>query len=223
MQKLLALTLIWGSAFPAIAQLPSAKYQPGTIMAVVRHLPAEKDVEPNIAHYEVSVRIGSVVYVVLYTPPNGANAVEYSAGMQMLFLVGDKTLTFNSRLSGTTVVPILRQGPADQSGLDWSKAPAEYFNLTQQQMSTALSLTTDQEDKIKPVLEQETGEIGALINNPVLSRKTKLKKYEQITDSSDARIKPLLSAAQSGQLLELRKRQKAELKKLVREQTARHD
>ncbi len=62
-----------------------------------------------MARYDVSVKIGNVLYVILYTPLNGANSVEYSPGIEMLFSVGSDTLTFNSKLSGTTQAPILRR------------------------------------------------------------------------------------------------------------------
>jgi hypothetical protein len=214
-----ALTCI--AALSAFGQAPSSKYQPGTIMAVTAHLNAEKEAEGDLVRYDVSVKIGNILYVVLYTPPNGASGVEYSLGMQRLFLIGNRTLTFNSRLSGTTEVPILRRTtlPSDRR-LDWSKAPGQYFSMKQQHISEALSLNADQQANIKPILEQETGEVGQILQNPVLSRKDKLNNYENIVGNSDTKIKPFLSTTQLTKLLELRKEQKKELKRLIREQNA---
>ena len=58
-----------------------------------------------MARYDVSVKIGNVIYVVLYTPLNGSNTVEYSPGIEMLFSVGNDKLTFNSRISGAPRFP----------------------------------------------------------------------------------------------------------------------
>jgi DNA polymerase III delta prime subunit len=92
--------------------------------------------------------------------------------------------------------------------------------MKQQHLSEALGLTDDQQAKIKPTLEQESGEAGTILWDPVLSRKDKLKRYEKLVAASDAKIKPILSTTQVDRLLELRKQQKAELRKLIAEQNA---
>lgn len=221
MHRQLGVILICLSALSALGQTPSSKYQPGTITAVAAHQNALDDAGGDVARYEVSVKIGNVVYVVLYTPLNGANAVEYSPGIEMLFSVGSDTLTFNSKISGTTQAPILRREvlPA-QSGLDWSKAPSQYLTMKQQHLSEVLGLTDDQQAKIKPTLEQESGVAGTILWNPVLSRKDKLKRYEKLVAASDAKIKPILSPTQVDKLLALRKQQRVELKRFVWEQNS---
>jgi hypothetical protein len=210
--------LICVSALLAYGQVPSPKYQVGTITAVMTHRNAPGETKGDLARYDVSVKIGNVVYVVLYTPRNGANSVEYSPGMDMLFSVGATTLTFNSKLSGKTEIPILRREilPA-RSALDWSKAPGQYFSMKQQHLSEVLGLTDDQQAKIKPTLEQEAGEAGQILWNPVLSREDKLEGYEKIVESSDAKIKPFLSPNQVDKLVKLRKQQKQDVKKLIAE------
>lgn len=219
MHNQLGVILICISTFFTLGQTPSSKYQPGTVTAVTAHQDASADAREEPARYDVSVKIGNVLYVVLYTPLNGANSVEYSPGIDMLFLVGSDTLTFNSKISGTTQVPILRREvlPA-QKGLDWSKARSQYFSMKQQHLSQVLGLSDDQQTKIKPTLEQESGEAGTILWDPVLSQKDKLKRYEKLVAASDAKIKPLLSPRQVDQLLELRKQQREELKRIVAEQ-----
>jgi hypothetical protein len=126
----------------------------------------------------VSIKVGNTIYTVLYAPANGANSVEYSAGISLLVLVGTDTLTFNSKLSGSTEVPILnRQTLPAQSGLDWSKLPGQYFSMKQQHLTEALSLSEEQQTKLNPILEQETAEAGQFMSNPVLYRKEKLKQW----------------------------------------------
>lgn len=137
----------------------SARYQPGTILGVSRHLAGAS--ESDTVVYDVSVKVGSTIYTVLYAPPAGANRVEYSAGSDLLVFVGTDTLTFNSKLSGETEVPILRrESISPEATLDWSKAPSQYFSMKQSHLSEALQLNPDQTAKIKPILEQEAGEVG---------------------------------------------------------------
>ena len=152
------------SALSAFGQTPSSKFQRGTITAVTTHHNTPTEGASDVARYDVSVKIGNVVYVMIYTPPNGANAVEYSPGIDMLFSVGDNMLTFNSTLSGTTSAPILhREVLPAESTLDWSKAPGQYFSMKQQHLTEVLDLTDDQLAKIKPTLEQETAEAGQFL------------------------------------------------------------
>jgi hypothetical protein len=217
-RKRLIVFLICMSAVSTLGQTPSSKYQPGTITAVTVHQSAPGEDSGDVTRYDVSVKVRNVVYVVLYTPRNGDNIVEHSPGFEMLFSVGDKTLTFNSKGSGTVVVPILRRDilPAE-SGIDWSKAPSQYFSIKERHLSEALGLTDDQQAKIKPLIEQEAGEAGSILWTPVVSRKDRLKQYEKIVKASDAKIKAFLTPAQVSRLVELRKQQKVELKELIAE------
>ena len=164
------------------------------------------------------MKVANATYVVLFTPPNGANRVKYAAGDGLLVLVGSNTLTFNSALSGKTEVPILSRSTVPAQSLDWSKAPGQYFSMKLQNLSQKLSLTDDQQAKIKPILEQEAGEVGEICVNPVLSSGDKLKQYDKIVLASDERIKPRLSTRQVQKLEDLRKNQKQDLKRIIAEQ-----
>jgi len=125
-------------------------------------------------------------------------------------------LTFNSRLTGTTVVPILRRETlTTERGPDWSKAMSQYFTVKQQTLSETLGLSEEQQIKIKPILEQEAGEAGQVLGNPVLSRKEQVTRWEKLVRASDTKIKPFLSEAQLGQLQQLRKEQKQELERIA--------
>ena len=221
MSKVLNAILICAVILPAYCQTASPKYQPGTIVAVTTHQNAPGQDDRDVARYDVSVKVGHTVYVVLYTPPNGYNGVEFSTGLGKLFLVGSDTLTFNSDLSGKTEVPILRrQTLAAQSGLDWSKAPGQYFSMMLKQLTESLNLSNDQQAKIKPILEQESGECGRFWANPVVSPDQKLRQYDKIVQSSDDKMRPLLTQTQLQQLQEMRMEQKQDLQKLMAEQKA---
>jgi len=215
--KGVGIILICICALASLGQTSSAKWQPGTIMAVDVHQNAPGEVG-DATRYDVSVKIRNVTYVVLYSPRSGDNSVEYYRGLETLFLLGSDTLSFNSKTSGTIKMPILRQEtlPAD-SGIDWSKAPSQYFSMKQQHLTEALGLTDDQQAKLKPFIEQEAGEAGMILWTPVVPAKDRLKQFEKIVKASDAKIKPFLSPDQQVKLAEIRKQQKVELKQLIAE------
>ena len=225
MLKQVSLILLCVSALSVVGQTPAPKCQRGTITAVRPHQNARSETASDVARYYVSVKIGNTVYMVLYTPRNGANGVEYSSGIDMPFSVGDNALTFNSKLSGTTEAPILRREVLpDERELDPSKAPGQYFSMKLQHLSAASDLTDDQRAKIKPTLEQETGEVEPFIWDPVPSRKKKLDRYEKVVRSSGAQIKPFLSPIQAERLLQLHKQQREDVKKFIAEQKSeKHD
>jgi hypothetical protein len=220
----LSVFLICLPALFALGQTTLSGYQPGVVTEVTAHVNTPGVGGEDVARYDVSVKIGNVVYVVLYTPVHGANAVEYSPGIQMLFSVGSDTLTFDSKLSGTTVLPILRKKvlPA-QKGLDWSKAPSEYFSMKQQHLSEALGLTEDQQAKIKPLIEQESSDAGMILWTTVVSPKDKLKEFEKTVRESDAKMQPFLTSTQVDKLQKLRKQQLPELKRLIAGNAGKQD
>jgi hypothetical protein len=114
MRKLMGLICIGLMTLPAICQSAS-KYEVATIMGVEPHQ-ATGDGATHDASYEVSVKVGGTIYVVLYTPPLGdTDAVKYAAGRELLVLVGEKTITYNDILGQSRDVTILRRKPAVQA------------------------------------------------------------------------------------------------------------
>ena len=199
------------------------QYQRGTIVAVARH-PATLGQEPGNVTYDVSVRVNNIVYTCVYSPPNGANGVEYSVGMDLLVLVKNDTLTFPSKLTGTTTVPIVRTEQLPETPvLDWSKAPGQYFEMKMRNLTERLDLTADQQKQVKPILEQEAFDAGEVCFNPVVPRKQWLPKWQQVVGASDKKMKPILSDSQWATLQELRSDQKKELKRMISEESARGD
>jgi hypothetical protein len=204
--------LVCLTTLPLICQTPSSSPQVATITAVTVH---QKDAENSsraAAQYDVSLRIGNTVYVALFTPPSGATVVEYSVGMNVVVMVGSKSITF-TKLGTTSEMPILgREDLPAKTGLDWSRAPGEYFSQKLEHLSEKLDLTSVQKEKIKPILQQEAGEAGQITANPALSREDKLNKLEKIVRSSDAKLKPILSSDQWQTLKNMRKAQRRELR-----------
>ena len=216
MHKLFWRLILFSASLPGLSQNPAAKYQPGTIMAVTRHQNSAAEGDPGIARYEVSIKVGNTIYVGLYTPPDNSNQVEYSAGLERLVSVGTDTLTLPSTKTGTVEVPILRRETLQaQPGIDLSKAPGQYFTMKMQNLTENLNLTDEQQTKIKPIVEQERGEVGAECFTPTIPRKERFKKWEKIVLASDTKMKPILTSAQWQKLQDLRKEQKQDLKKIL--------
>ena len=91
------------------------KYQIATVLAVVPHASTGGD-ESGLT-YDVSVRVGNTIYVVLYTPALGMQNAKYAAGAQVVVLVGEKTMTYND-ISGSSIeVPILRRKTSAAPGV----------------------------------------------------------------------------------------------------------
>src|SRR5215475_327384 len=97
-------------SIPNVAQSKS-KYEVATIMEVQLHR-SEQNSSSDTISYDVSLKVGDTLYVVLYTPPLGENTVKYVAGRDALVLVGKKTITYNDILGNSREVPILSQRPA---------------------------------------------------------------------------------------------------------------
>src|SRR6185312_2606683 len=74
----------------------SAPYQIGTVMEVKDHQPTAQ--EDSTKRYDISVKVGDTLYVVLYTPQHGSDAAEYKTGLDFPVQVDGKTLRFNDTL-----------------------------------------------------------------------------------------------------------------------------
>jgi Spy/CpxP family protein refolding chaperone len=195
------------------SQSPSATYQPATVIGVTAHPNTPED--PDVFRYDVTLKVGNTVYVVLYSPPQGRGAVEYATGMELLVLVEGNSIRF-TKLGTTAEAQIVsREALPIENTIDWSKAPGQYFSMKMQNLTQRLSLTDDQRAKIKPIAEQEAGELGYLWRNPAISDKDKLKRLEQTVRLSDTKIKPILSPEQREKLEQMRVEQKQELTALL--------
>ena len=115
MREALSVVLVCAAFAQATGQVSSSKYQPGTILSVKPH-PATNGADSSTIRYDISLRVGNTLYVVLYTPPAGTYGVQYAAGGEMLVLVGNKTITYNDILGNSRKAPILsRKAASDKS------------------------------------------------------------------------------------------------------------
>ncbi len=95
---------------PAFCQSTS-KYQVALITEVSPHQ-AAGDHTSEASSYDISVKVGDKIYVVLYTTPLGEITPKYAAGRELLVLVGNNTITYNDILGRSLQVPIESQRPA---------------------------------------------------------------------------------------------------------------
>ena len=113
MLRLVSIVCICLTTFPAFSQSAS-KYQVGTITEVRTHQTAQVGASDAVS-YDVSVKVGDTIYVVLYTPPLGEETVKYVAGRELLVLVGKSTIRYNDVLGRSCEVPIESQRTAANS------------------------------------------------------------------------------------------------------------
>ncbi|HZW94688.1 MAG TPA: hypothetical protein VFF64_17195 [Candidatus Eremiobacteraceae bacterium] len=110
MRRLTAVIALCLLTVPALCQSTS-KYQMGFITDVKPRQGAG-DGASGPTTYDVSVKVGDTIYVVLYTQPLGEIPAKYATGHELLVLVGRNTITYNDMLGRSLQVPIESQRPA---------------------------------------------------------------------------------------------------------------
>jgi hypothetical protein len=82
-------------------------WQHGVILAVVKHAESQ-NTDPNVTSYDISLRVGNTIYVVLYTAPKNSSMVEYRVGADVVVRVQGTDLTVNDIQGNAHTVKILR-------------------------------------------------------------------------------------------------------------------
>jgi hypothetical protein len=108
--RFVTIFLVCLTALPTFSQSQS-KWVVGTITDVRIHQTPDPD-DFGTVSYDVSVKVGNTVYVVLYTPPLEEETVKYAGGRDLLVLVGKSTIRYNDMLGQSHDVPIESQRPA---------------------------------------------------------------------------------------------------------------
>jgi hypothetical protein len=118
MTKLFLRTMIFLLPALALAQSPSTSstYQPATIAAVKQYQPAQNS-SPDSALspdslYEVTVKVGETVYVVLTPSPSPSGTILYAVGREVLVHIGENTITWNDIMGQSHEVPIVSRAQA---------------------------------------------------------------------------------------------------------------
>lgn len=110
MRRAIALIVLCLLTFPALSQSTS-KYQIAVVTEVKPH-EAAGDSASDQPRYDVSVKVGDTIYVVLYTQPWGELPAKYATGHELLVFVGKDTITYNDMLGRSLQVPIVSRRPA---------------------------------------------------------------------------------------------------------------
>ena len=110
MRRLMLAALVLVAALPLLSQ-PAAKWTVGTVMAIKPHVVTAADTASS-PRFDVTVRVGRIDYVVLYTEYPGTPGVEYAVGRDAPVLIGDKTLSFRNKLGQKVALPILSKKAA---------------------------------------------------------------------------------------------------------------
>ena len=109
MQRLIVVVTLCLLTLAAFGESTS-KYQVGMITDVkARQVTGDG---ADLASYDISVKVGDTIYVVLYTQPLGEIPAKYATGHELLVLVGKNTITYNDILGRSLQVPIESQKPA---------------------------------------------------------------------------------------------------------------
>lgn len=111
MLRIISLFCLLLATFSTFGQSTS-KYQVGTITEVKVHQTAGNDAASEATSYDVSLKVGDTIYVVLYAPPLSEENVKYAAGRDVLVLVGQHTIRYNDLLGQSFDVPIESQKSA---------------------------------------------------------------------------------------------------------------
>ncbi len=112
MQRLIGVVTLCFLTLAAFGQSTS-KYQVA-IITEVNARQAAGDSASDTTSYDVSVKVGDTIYVVLYTPPLGELPPKYARGHELLILVGKNTITYNDMLGQSLRVPIESRRPATE-------------------------------------------------------------------------------------------------------------
>ncbi len=81
-------------------------YQAGTIVDIKAHEPGP-GTDIGKKEFDVSIKVGNKIYVVLYSPPGGQDFAEYGVGMDRTVFVEGDTMKLNDLLGRTRVLPVL--------------------------------------------------------------------------------------------------------------------
>jgi len=114
MQRIICVICICWLMIPLFSQSTS-DYQVGTITDVQQHK-AQDGADRDATSYDVSLKVGSTMYQLLYTPPPGVSTVKYAAGRSLLVHIGMKTISYNDIVGRPSEVPIVSQRTAADIG-----------------------------------------------------------------------------------------------------------
>jgi Spy/CpxP family protein refolding chaperone len=95
------------------------------------------------------------------------------------------------------------QEPPQQGGGQWGHGQPPTVDQRLQRMTQALNLSDDQQQKIKPILENESTQMQSLRADTSLSQEARMAKMKLIRENTTSQINPILNADQQKQYAEM--------------------
>jgi len=97
-------------------------------------------------------------------------------------------------LCGTALYAQMQDGAAQGGGMRQMAPMSSDQRL--QHLTQMLNLSSDQQTKIKPILDNEAQQMNALHTDTSMSREEKMGKMRSIRETTNSQIKPILTTAQ---------------------------
>src|SRR5271165_784411 len=95
------------------------------------------------------------------------------------------------------------QAPPQQGGGQWGHGQPPTAEQRLQRMTKQLNLSDDQQQKIKPILENESTQMQSLRADTSLSQQDRMAKMQQIRQTTSEQITPILNADQQQKYTEM--------------------
>lgn len=95
------------------------------------------------------------------------------------------------------------QAPAGQGGGQWGHGQPPTVEQRLQRMTQALDLTEDQQQKIRPILENESTQMQSLRSDTSLSQEDRMAKMKQMRETTSSQINPILNPDQQKKYAEM--------------------
>ena len=103
----------------------------------------------------------------------------------------------------TAAAALYAQMPENQGGGQWGHGQPPTVDQRLQRMTQQLNLSEDQQQKIKPILENESTQMSGLRADTSLSQEDRMAKMKQIRESTGSQINPILNADQQKKYAEM--------------------
>jgi protein CpxP len=97
-------------------------------------------------------------------------------------------------------------------GRGMGRRPMESVDEQVKHLTKKLNLSDDQQAKLKPILEDQQKQMGAIHNDSSLSREDRFSKMQALRQSSDTQIKGLLNDEQQKNFDKMRAEQQERMK-----------
>lgn len=98
------------------------------------------------------------------------------------------------------------QAPGEQGGGQWTRGQMPTVDQRLQRMTDTLGLTDEQQQKIKPILENESTQMQSLRSDTSVSQDDKMAKMKQIRETTVSQINPILNSDQQKKYAEMMSR-----------------